>query len=113
MSNENGFNINSEINKYRNHEILLNELRRKRKFALAGTIGCVALICTNMQLTTDSNFALATASVVSLPYISSCLSTVQSQINAVIIEKKECERRLEDYHEHTVKTSPKQYTKTK
>lgn len=111
MSNENGFNINSEINKYRNHEISLNELRRKRRFALAGTIGCVALICTNMQLTTDSNFALATASVVSLPYISSCLSTVQSQINAAIIEKKECERRLEDYREY--ETSPKQYTKTK
>ena len=111
MSNKNEFNINSELKKYRSHETLLTELQRKRRFALAGTIGCVALICTNMQLTTDANFVLTTASVVSLPYISSCLSTIQSQINIAIIEKKECERRLEDYLQY--ETTPKQYTKTK
>ncbi len=113
MYKEDEININKELNKQRNYEILLIELRKKRKFALAGTIGGVALICTNMQLTSDVNFALATMGVVSLPHISSYFCTIQNKINAAIVEKKECERHIEDYCEHKIKVSSKQYVKTK
>ena len=78
MYKEDEININKELNKQRNYEILLIELRKKRKFALAGTIGGVALICTNMQLTSDVNFALATMGVVSLPHISSYFCTIKN-----------------------------------
>lgn len=113
MYNGKELDINKEIKKHRNYELLLTELRGKRKFALAGTIGCVALICTNMQLVSDTNFALATTSVVALPYIASYFSTIQSKINDAIIEKKACEHNIEDYREYRAKTYAKQYVKTK
>jgi len=55
----------------------LVELRKQRNFVLAGTIGCAALIVSNITTSTE---LLMTGTVI-FPSLFNCLSNVQKEIN--------------------------------
>lgn len=105
------FNRETELKKQIYYDNLLSKLRPKRKLALAGTLSGIALICTNIQLVSDVNFALATTGTVILPYFTSYFSVIQDQINNAIIGKRRSETYIEDHYTYRLEETSKQYKK--
>jgi len=87
MSNELVYN---ETTNYKEYIAGLDSLYKNRRLALAGTIGCAALIVSNITLQTDTNLAMFMTGTVVFPSMIDYLTNTQKRIN----EKHRIKNRL-------------------